>query len=66
MNPLLRSSVKIDRQMAKSIIIFVAGTIGIAVGAEPFIHSLEGFSADVGMSAVVLVCNYKSDSRRDA
>lgn len=53
-NPLLRKPIKIDRQMAVSVFMFLGGTIGIAVGAEPFIHSLEGFSADVGMSAVIL------------
>ena len=49
-----RRPIKIRRQMAVAIIVFLAGTIGIALGAEPFIHSLEGFSADVGISAVIL------------
>lgn len=53
-NPLLRRPVKIHKQMAIAIITFLAGTIGIALGAEPFIHSLEGFSADVGVSVVIL------------
>ncbi len=53
-NPLFRRPIKIRRQMAVAIIIFLAGTIGIALGAKPFIHSLEGFSADVGISAVIL------------
>jgi cation:H+ antiporter len=53
-NPLSRRPIKIRRQMVVAIIVFLAGTIGIALGAEPFIHSLEGFSADVGISAVIL------------
>ena len=43
-----------DRQMLKAILAFLAGTIGILLGAEPFIHSLQGFSADIGISAVIL------------
>ncbi len=45
---------RIDKQMLKAILIFVAGTAGILIGAEPFIHSLEGFSIDMGISAVIL------------
>jgi cation:H+ antiporter len=43
-----------DRQMLKAILAFLAGTVGILLGAEPFIHSLEGFSIDIGISAVIL------------
>lgn len=43
-----------DRQMFKAYLAFLAGTIGILLGAEPFIHSLEGFSIEVGISAVIL------------
>jgi cation:H+ antiporter len=43
-----------DKQMLKAIFTFVAGTIGILIGAAPFIHSLEGFSVDSGVSAVIL------------
>ena len=32
-----------DKQMLKAILIFMAGTAGILVGAEPFIHSLKVF-----------------------
>ena len=32
----------------------MAGTIGIVVGAGPFIHALEGFSVDIGVSAIIL------------
>jgi cation:H+ antiporter len=35
-------------------LVFAAGTAGILIGAEPFIHSLEGISIDVGVSAVIL------------
>jgi cation:H+ antiporter len=44
----------LDKQILKAILIFIAGTAGILIGAEPFIHSLEGFSIDIGISAVVL------------
>lgn len=43
-----------DKQMLKAILIFIAGTAGILIGAEPFIHSLEGISVDIGISAVIL------------
>ena len=38
----------------RSVLVFVAGTIGIVVGAGPFIHALEGFSVDIGVSAIIL------------
>jgi cation:H+ antiporter len=41
-------------KMTKAIITFLLGTIGIVVGAEPFIEALEGFSAEIQISAVVL------------
>lgn len=41
-------------KMAKAIFTFLLGTVGIVVGAEPFIHALEGFSEDIRVSAVVL------------
>ena len=31
-----------------------AGTIGIFIGAEPFVHSLQGLALDSGVSVVVL------------
>jgi cation:H+ antiporter len=43
-----------DIRMIKAILIFVAGTAGILIGAQPFIQSLEGFSVDIGISAVIL------------
>ena len=49
-----KSNKGFDRQMLKAYLAFLAGTIGILLGAEPFIHSLEGFSIEVGISAVIL------------
>ncbi len=42
------------KKFIKAIGTFFLGAIGILFGAEPFIHSLEGFSVEIGMSAVVL------------
>ena len=43
-----------NRRLIKALLIFMAGIVGILIGAEPFIHSLEGFSVDIGISAIVL------------
>ncbi|HEY3526972.1 MAG TPA: hypothetical protein VGK47_12285, partial [Nitrososphaeraceae archaeon] len=43
-----------DRAMLKAVLAFVAGTIGIVMGAGPFIHSMQGFSLEVGISAIIL------------
>jgi cation:H+ antiporter len=43
-----------SRGMTKAILAFIAGTAGIFIGAEPFIHSLEGFSIEAGVSVIVL------------
>ena len=43
-----------DMNMLKACLAFLAGTIGIVIGVEPFIHSLERFSIEVGISAVIL------------
>ncbi|WP_337861935.1 hypothetical protein [Nitrososphaera sp.] len=40
--------------MTKAMLAFIAGTAGIFIGAEPFIHSLEGFSNEVGVSVIIL------------
>ena len=40
--------------MTKAILAFIAGTIGILVGAGPFIQSLQTFSEDIGVSTIVL------------
>ena len=45
---------RFDKQMLKASLAFLAGTLGILLGAEPFIHSLQGFSTEVGISAVIL------------
>jgi cation:H+ antiporter len=45
---------KLGGHTLRSILVFVAGTIGIVVGAGPFIHALEGFSVDIGVSAIIL------------
>jgi len=46
--------VKSKKHFTKAMILFVAGTVGIFVGAEPFVHSLEGVSVDMGVSVVML------------
>ena len=40
--------------LAKAIIVFAIGTAGIFLGAEPFIHALEGYAIDTGISVVIL------------
>ena len=45
---------KIGGGMTKAILAFAAGTAGIFFGAGPFIHSLEGFSVEAGISVIVL------------
>ena len=45
---------RFDKQMLKASLAFLAGTVGILLGAEPFIHSLQEFSTEVGISAVIL------------
>jgi cation:H+ antiporter len=45
---------RFDKQMLKASLAFLAGTVGILVGAEPFIHSLVGFSTEIGISAIIL------------
>lgn len=42
------------KKFLKAMGAFLIGAVGILVGAEPFIHSLEGFSTEVGISAVIL------------
>ena len=43
-----------DRAMLKAVLAFVAGTIGIVMGAGPFIHSMQEFSLEIGISAIIL------------
>lgn len=42
------------KKFSKAIGTFFLGAIGILFGAEPFIHSLDGLSVEIGISAVVL------------
>ncbi|MGH9877018.1 MAG: sodium:calcium antiporter [Nitrososphaerales archaeon] len=42
------------KEFTKSIIVFAIGTAGIFLGAEPFIHALEGYAVDTGISVVIL------------
>jgi len=42
------------KQLIKALVIFAIGTAGIFIGAEPFIHALEGFAVDAGISVVIL------------
>jgi cation:H+ antiporter len=48
------AKVRPKKRFAGSMILFIAGTAGIFVGAEPFVHSLQGVSVDLGVSVVVL------------
>jgi cation:H+ antiporter len=43
-----------DGTMLKAVLAFVAGTIGIVMVAGPFIHSMQGFSLEVGISVIIL------------
>jgi cation:H+ antiporter len=43
-----------NKKFLKAMGAFLIGAFGIVMGAEPFIHSLEGLSTDVGISAVIL------------
>ncbi len=45
---------KPKKHFARSMVLFIAGTVGIFVGAAPFVHALEGVSVDLGVSVVVL------------
>ena len=42
------------KHFIRSLLIFAAGTAGIFIGAEPFVHSLEGMAIESGISVVVL------------
>ena len=48
------ATARLGEHSLRSVLVFAAGTIGIIVGAGPFIHSLEGFSVDIGVSAIIL------------
>jgi cation:H+ antiporter len=49
-----QSHVKPRKHFARAIILFVAGTVGIFLGAQPFVYALQGVSVDFGVSVVVL------------
>ena len=42
------------KHFVRSLLIFAAGTAGIFIGAEPFVHSLEDLAVESGISIVVL------------
>lgn len=42
------------KHFAKAMIIFIAGTVGIFIGAAPFVESLKDLSVESGISVVVL------------
>ena len=41
-------------EMLKAVLAFIFGTMGIVIGANPFINSLQSFSFDIGVSTVIL------------
>jgi cation:H+ antiporter len=43
-----------SKEMTKAMLAFAAGTVGIFLGAAPFIDSLQGFSIEVGISVIIL------------
>jgi cation:H+ antiporter len=45
---------KPKKHFARAMILFIAGTAGIFIGAEPFVNALEGVSVDLGVSVVIL------------
>ena len=46
--------IKPKKHFARAMILFIAGTVGIFFGAEPFVEALEGVSVDLGVSVVIL------------
>lgn len=48
------SQIKPKKHFTRAMILFIAGTVGIFIGAEPFVHALEGVSVDLGISVVIL------------
>ena len=46
--------VKSTKHFARAMVLFIAGTVGIFIGAEPFVHALEGVAVDSGVSVVIL------------
>lgn len=48
------SQIKPKKHFTRAMILFIAGTVGIFIGAEPFVHALDGVSVDLGVSVVIL------------
>ncbi len=48
------SSRTFDKKMFKSVSVFLAGAIGIMFAAGPFINSMQEFSLEIGISAIIL------------
>lgn len=53
-DPRVHFPAKKKSKTKKAIYTFIIGTIGILIGANPFISSLQSFSFDIGVSTVVL------------
>ena len=47
-------AIKPKKHFARAMVLFIAGTVGIFFGAEPFVEALEGVSVDLGVSVVIL------------
>jgi cation:H+ antiporter len=45
---------KTKKHFVRAMILFAAGTFGIFLGADPFVESLQGYAADVGVSVAIL------------
>ncbi|HEX4851538.1 MAG TPA: hypothetical protein VFV08_12060, partial [Puia sp.] len=45
---------KSKKHFIRAMLLFVAGTAGIFLGAQPFVESLQGYAADVGISVAIL------------
>jgi len=48
------SQMQSKKHFTRAMLLFIAGTVGIFVGAAPFVQALEGVSVDIGVSVVVL------------
>lgn len=45
---------KPKRHFVRAMVLFVAGTVGIFLGAGPFVESIQGYSEGVGVSVAIL------------
>jgi len=48
------SQIQSKKHFTRAMLLFIAGTVGIFVGAAPFVQALEGVSVDIGVSVVIL------------